>query len=130
MLMKTFEITYADGTRNTVKAPNWREIYTSDEVIKIEVVYTKLVHEKVDSINERFHKLGLNYHKSLGAVKQYLIDTLNANKFDGEALRRAFDALPMDAQSVRCQSIGFGFYIAVTWYKMPSGSFEIVAYVS
>lgn len=51
---------------------------------------------------------------------------INTHGFDGSAL----DGFYTGHQGKVHEKVGKNTYIVITWYRMPSGNFEIVAYLS
>jgi hypothetical protein len=83
----------------------------------------KMLKHDTKRVNEVLHKLGRSYHESIP------LDLISALlEYNG------FDALPA---MILCgreghihESVGRNRWLAMTWYKMESGRWEIVAYVS
>ena len=76
------------------------------------------------NVNNRLHELGLTYHE--GLPLDTIATLLSAHGFRGEAM----DGIYTGTEGRMSDQVSAKRWIHMTWYKMPSGRFEIVAYVN
>lgn len=82
----------------------------------------KLKSRNRTKVNNALHTLGLTYHPSIPLTD---IDTiLTSNGFN--ALE---EAIYCGREGNSNEPVGYGVYLSLSWYKMPSGRFEVIAYV-
>jgi hypothetical protein len=69
-------------------------------------------------------KIGSTYWSHLPVAD--IAEIINKHGFDGSAL----DGIYTGHQGKVHEKVGKNTWIVVTWYRMPSGNFEIIAYLS
>lgn len=126
----TFEITHDNGKVQTIhdesiSAAIARVCMTN--VVKIEAVDKKLLRLHIQGVNDEFHKFGRDYH-TRDEIYGFVCNTLLNYGFDD--LTASDFEIKGDEGANRCLPIGKGAFLCVTWYKMPSGRFEFVGYIS
>ena len=84
----------------------------------------KSLTSRKNSVNKALHALGLIYHQGLPI--QEITDILNSNGFNGEIMEGIYCGHDGRISENLTDRIGFN----MTWHRMPSGRFEIVAYIS
>lgn len=136
--MHTYEFTYKDGDKARLKAENIEAALqlvlnnhmarTPSELIqKIECIDKAIIRHDVQQVNTRLHEYGTDFHDA-HEVMPYIREILATNGFDVSNL----DSIEAGNQQgeLRCVDIGRDVYLCVTWYRMPTGRYEVVAYVS
>ena len=87
----------------------------------------KELRERTARVNELLHLAGLSYHATLGRAVQYVNDTLLAENFDVSST----DVRKLAEGEFRIHAaVGDGKYVTACFHEMPSGKFELVAYVN
>jgi hypothetical protein len=79
----------------------------------------------VKRANDVLADLGKKYHNSIPL--QAISDILEVNGFDPS---KVGNGIFVGASGRAHEPVGFGVYLTMTWYKMESGQYEIVAYLS
>lgn len=119
----TFEITRVDGTFTKATASNWSELSIPDDAIKVEAADPKQFRKDIRSANVELAKLGREY-----------LPASDLNIKLGVILARyGFEEITGDVTAsaeMRCIPVGRGSYLTVTTYRMQSGRFEVVGYMS
>lgn len=125
-----FEFTYESGRVQTITGDNILEAIARvdmSNVVKVESVDKKLLRLHIQSVNGEFHKFGRDYHTRdeiygfvCNTLLNYGFEDLTASDFEIEG----------DEGANRCVPIGKGVFLCVTWYKLQSGRFEFVGYIS
>lgn len=124
--MKTFELTRADGSRETIKLPTWSELVFTDDIVKVELINFKRVRQASREVNNQFHSYGKFSH-TLADIQDFVLNTLERHEFNTDGLASKFYG---EQGAIRCFPIGKDIYLCVTWYKLGSGAYEFVGYVS
>jgi hypothetical protein len=121
--MQTFEITSPDGSTVKASASNWRELSIPQNAVKVEAIDRTQVRKDMRAGNVELAKLGREYLP--GAE-------LNARVND-ILTRNGFEALLDDVTTfseLRGMPVGRGVFVTITTYRMGSGRYEFVGYLS
>lgn len=106
------------GNRNSFLAAKLERI--------AEVMDTKKERSARARINDAIHRLTLNkYFKTIPVHE--LVEILKKEGFKGEELE---SHIFQETQGRLTVQVGPRSVLTMSWYKMPSGNYEIVAYVS
>ena len=130
--MHIYEITYTDGKKEKKKADNIAQAVCfasrpAEDVTKVECIDKAIVRHDVHQANVRLHEYGTDYHNA-HEVMPYIREILATNGFDTEQLSDI--EASGESGEARCVPVGRDVYLCVTWYRMPTGRYEVVAYVS
>lgn len=87
----------------------------------------KELRERCDRVNETLHNAGLMYHATLGAAVGVVNTLLLAEHFD--VSRTNIHKLAEGEHRIHAE-VGDGKYLTACFHEMPSGRFELVAYVN
>lgn len=78
-------------------------------------------------VNDALHQAGLGYHDTLGKAIDAVSSALESNGF----LSGALHVIRMCEGEYRAHvEVGEGKYVTACFHQMPSGRFELVAYVN
>lgn len=127
-----FELTYKCGTTGRETAATIGEALhrrgCDPDIVKIEIVDNKVRREDIKRVNNYLSNSNFNrYHKAETVIPE-LTRVLQDCNFEVE---KVCDIIIAGAEGAeRCVPIGRDSYLCITWYRMSSGAYEIVAYVS
>ncbi|MRR37585.1 hypothetical protein EG829_23605 [bacterium] len=120
--MKTFELTSQTGT-STVTAPSWSDLQIPADTQKVEAVDRKLVMRDMRIGNVELAKLGREYLE--GAELNARVNAVLA----GAGFEQLLDDVTTFGE-LRSYPVGRGVFVTITTYRMPSGRYEFVGYLS
>lgn len=81
---------------------------------------------RLQKLNNRLHYISMGYYDTLGAGLVEVYDALRAANFNEPEIGYT---LPNSEGKIHAE-VGEGKWLSATWYRMPSGRYEIVAYVN
>lgn len=87
----------------------------------------KELRERTTRVNESLHLAGLTYYPTLGYAVRMVNDSLLAESFD--VSRTDIRKLAEGEHRIHAE-VGDGKYVTACFHEMPSGSFELVAYIN
>ena len=76
-------------------------------------------------VNNALHALGTTYHDGLPIGQ--VVDTLHAAGFTAT---ENLEGIYCGREGRLAEHVGDNVYLSLSWYKMPSGRYEVTAYVS
>ena len=87
------------------------------------------IRARVRQVNNAFHQFSKFYH-SLSDTRDFVTNTLTSFGFCQDGTEGLASRIEGEVGEVRTWPVGNGVFLCVTWYKMPSGNYEFVGYVS
>jgi hypothetical protein len=129
--MKTFKLTYSNGRVITLSAMDFSSAiaYGNDQMlVACELIEKKNQVAAMKKANDLLHTYCKPYFASFNNAVAGIIQILDECGFQSSELRAHF--IKSDDGAVRCVQIVPDVYLCVTWYKLESGNYEFVAYVS
>jgi hypothetical protein len=128
-----FELRFANmEQRPTMHAKTWRELFSETNLETTDLVSITFVEPAertfdVKSVNSAWYDYGKRYWNG-EAIRNAMADSLRVHHFDvPEDWDSAFTSAVGEMRAV---PVGRNTFMCVTWYKMKSGNFEVVAYLS
>ena len=81
---------------------------------------------RMQKLNNRLRYISMGYYDTLGAALSEVYDALQDA---GLKQQEVLYGLPGNEGKIHAE-VGEGKWLSATWYRMPSGRYEIVAYVN
>lgn len=126
-----FELTFDNGGKHYITTNTWADVLKHvsrpEELVRVEQLFKDDIRTRIKQVNQALHILGQRYGTG-SVIRDYIADLLLVNGF--EVPSKWDSTFTNQEGAMRNVPIGEGVYLTVTWYKMASGNYEVVAYVS